>query len=78
MSRPLIPNSGFNLLGMTAEELARKLGVSPWTVYEWRKRRIIPYYQVGGKIRFDFGKVKEALLSTEIPAKTPGAGEPSL
>jgi hypothetical protein len=66
----------FSLLGLTRDQLAEKLGVSPWTIDEWRRKRIIPFYKIGqvgrgGLVRYDFERVKAALLLTEVTSRTP-------
>ena len=62
--------SQLKFLGLTTDELAKALGVSPFTIYTYREKELIPFYKVGGLVRFDLAKVKAALRRFEVPAKT--------
>lgn len=42
---------------LTAEQLAKALGVNKATVYEWVKAKTIPYYQAGRFVRFNLNEV---------------------
>ncbi|WP_041282835.1 helix-turn-helix domain-containing protein [Desulfofundulus kuznetsovii] len=37
---------------ITAEEAARIIGVSEWTVYDLARRRVIPHIRVGRRVLF--------------------------
>lgn len=37
---------------ITAEEVARIVGVSEWTIYDLARRRVIPHIRVGRRVLF--------------------------
>lgn len=43
------------------QELAKYLGVHPMTVYNYKKRKVIPYYQTGRTVYFLRSEIDEAL-----------------
>lgn len=46
---------------LTQDELARRLGVSTYTVARWRRSGSIPFTRLGGRtVRFDFDAVVRA------------------
>ena len=51
--------AGFQLV--SADELARLLGVPPVTIYSWKRRGKIPYLQLERCIRFDLAEIKDWL-----------------
>ncbi|MCL5671227.1 MAG: helix-turn-helix domain-containing protein [Acidobacteria bacterium] len=45
---------------MTVDAVARHLGVSRRTVYEWVSQRRIPFYKIGGTVlRFRPGEIEQ-------------------
>ena len=46
---------------LSEDELGEKLGITRQTVAKLRKRKKIPYLEIGGAFRYDFYKVVEAL-----------------
>lgn len=44
-------------------ELAQLLGVSRSTLYHWRKKKWIPFYQIGRNIKYN---VDEVLLVAKV------------
>ena len=53
-------------LALTEVELASALGMSVSFLRKDRiTRRIIPFYRIGDSIRYDIGRVREALIHLE-------------
>jgi len=53
-------------IALTEQELASAIGMSVSFLQKDRNtRRIIPYYRIGGAIRYDIGRVREALIKLE-------------
>lgn len=52
-------------VGVSMDELCQQIGVSNYSIRRWRKEGLIPYYQIGGVVRYDLAKVKAALKRTE-------------
>ena len=46
---------------ITPDELCKRLGLSIGTLIRYRKKRKIPWLEVGSSIRYDFEKVCQAL-----------------
>jgi excisionase family DNA binding protein len=61
--------SQLKFLGLTTDELAKALGVSPFTIYTYREKQLIPFYKVGGLVRYKLSEVKEALEKCRVPAR---------
>lgn len=51
-----IPNKPVN-----TKELCAYLGITPQTLIRWKKKRKIPYMNIGSAVRFDLSKVIAAL-----------------
>jgi len=51
---------------MTPKELAEFLGISKSSVYLLVETRKLPFYKVGGSLRFRFGDVEEYLKGVRI------------
>lgn len=43
---------------LTAEDVARFFHVAPRTVYNWTVNKKIPYYKIGGAIRFKWSDLE--------------------
>lgn len=54
-----------------ANELARRLKVTRWTVWRWAKIGRVPYYAVGRRWMFD---PTEVLAALRVPAGRDGVG----
>ena len=46
---------------LTVEQVKQVLGVSDPTLYRWRKLHLIPYYKMGGVIRYKAGEIDKFL-----------------
>jgi excisionase family DNA binding protein len=51
---------------LTKKQLADKLEISPRTLEAWVASRKIPFIKVGGIIRFNWSRVREALDAFEV------------
>jgi len=50
----------------TANELSELLGISPRTVFAWKKERGLPFVKLGPRlIRYDFDSIEDWLESQE-------------
>lgn len=53
-------------IALNEQELASALGMSVSFLQKDRcTRRLIPYYRIGDSIRYDVGRVREALMKLE-------------
>ena len=59
---------------ISAETLARRLGVQPVTVYSWARRGAIPHYKVERNVRFDEAEIQEWLAAKKKPVKMAAGG----
>ena len=48
-------------------EIADLLGVSPRTISNWVRDKVIPYFKIGKTLRFDPAKVLKVLNKYEVP-----------
>lgn len=63
---PVIEDIGF----VSTQQLAKMLGLSPWTIYGWRKRGVGPKcYRAEGKILYSLREVNQWLQEREAGAK---------
>jgi excisionase family DNA binding protein len=46
---------------LTTAQVAAKLGVSRWTIYNWARARRIPYTRVGAALLFDPAELQQWL-----------------
>ena len=46
---------------LTSKQLAKRLGVSERTIFNWRKMGLIPYIKLRSLVRFDYARVVAAL-----------------
>ncbi len=44
---------------INADQLAEAVGVTRWTVYRWVRHGLIPYYRMGGRLKFRLSEVLE-------------------
>jgi DNA-binding XRE family transcriptional regulator len=51
---------------LTENEMANKLGITPRTLANWRKKRKVPYIKVAGLIRYSWPRVRQALDAFEV------------
>jgi predicted DNA-binding transcriptional regulator AlpA len=57
---------------LTKKQLVEKLGISPRTLDGWMASRKIPVIKVGGIIRFNWSRVREALDAFEVKEASRG------
>jgi len=50
-----------------SKAIARMLGVDRETVYRYAQQELIPYYRIGGRIRFIRQEVVDALAESRKP-----------
>jgi hypothetical protein len=60
-------------LFLNKSQLAQAIPASTRTIDYWRQQGIIPYFKVGGIVRFDLAKVLAALARFEVREKTVNA-----
>ena len=59
--------------GFTAEQVAKKYGISKWTVYDWKKRAAKPKVAKTRKsVQSKTTTIDSKILSSEIRAVLPG------
>lgn len=44
------------------EDLRKRLGISRTTLYNWRRKQIIPYTRVGNKIFYPWKEIRKKLM----------------
>lgn len=56
---------------LTTEQLSKKLGISPTTLVNWRRSKVLPFIKVGLVVRYDLADVLAALRCHQISARQP-------
>lgn len=56
---------------LTTEQAAAMLGVAPGTVRGWVLRRSVPFYKIGGAIRFDPQELRDWVASSKVVPTAP-------
>jgi excisionase family DNA binding protein len=54
---------------LTAKELADYIKLKKSTIYDKVKEKTIPYYQIGGAIRFEKGEIDKWIKSKSVPCR---------
>lgn len=54
---------------LTVNELAVILKVSPWTIRSWCSQRYIPYFKLGGAVRFRASELERWLKKNISPGR---------
>ena len=55
-----------NCIGLNKAQIAKAIGMSPhWVDKDRRTKRLIPFYRIGGSIRYNLQRVEEALAKLE-------------
>lgn len=57
----LYPAASTNERPITQKELCAYLGVTAQTIIRWKKRKRIPFFNIGSAVRFNLIDVKKAL-----------------
>ncbi len=52
---------------ISVADVARLIGVTPATVYDWIRHRQIPFIKIGGVIRFDTAAMEAWIESKKSP-----------
>jgi excisionase family DNA binding protein len=56
---------------LTTEQLSKKLGISPTTLVNWRRSKVLPFIKIGLVVRYDLADVLSTLRSHQINARQP-------
>jgi transcriptional regulator with XRE-family HTH domain len=56
---------------LNATQLAKRLGVSPATVWEWKRTNRVDYTVPGKRAYFDLDRVREQLAQRTVKAREP-------
>ena len=48
-----------------SKEVCKMLQITPPTLYDWRKKGIVPAYRIANKIRFDRSEIENSLTKIE-------------
>jgi DNA-binding XRE family transcriptional regulator len=56
---------------LTTEQLSKKIGVSPTTLVNWRRNKVLPFMKIGLVVRYDLADVLAALRCHQINARQP-------
>lgn len=67
---------------LTVTELSQKARVAPVTIYRWKRKKLITYFQRGGKgghLRFPVDAIEQCALLSAIdqPVETPTPSKPA-
>ena len=54
---------------LTKKQIAEKLNVSVRVIGYWMKAKTIPYFKIGGMVRFDEAEVEAALRQYRVKAR---------
>lgn len=54
---------------LTVDELCRKLSVGKSTIYRWVQCDFVPYYKIGGLVRFDEEAVRRWLEKRHVTGR---------
>ena len=57
---------------LSRKQLADKLKINPRTLDDWRASGKIPFIRIGGILRFDWVRVREALDAFEVKEASRG------
>ncbi len=55
---------------MTTEKVAEYVGFCKATIYEYVSARSIPFYKIGGQLRFDPDQIDEWIEKQRVPELT--------
>ena len=64
MTKNIMKNELIQWAGV--RDTAKHLGVSERTIHKWKRKGLLPYTRMGGRIFFDLGKVDETLKSFQF------------
>lgn len=66
MSKPEIPTNASARVALNEREMAAALGISvSWLQHDRCGKRLIPFYRLGGLIRYNADRVRVALAAME-------------
>ncbi len=57
---------------LKSREVCALLSISPRTLWTWQEKGQIPYYRLGGSIRFKLADIEEVLRRNRAGAPVPG------
>lgn len=63
-------NQQFRLL--KGKEVCSLLSISPRTLWAWQENGTLPYYKIGGSVRFKLADIEEVLKRYRVGAVLPG------
>ncbi len=47
-------------------EIAKYLGTTPYTVYDWKRKRKIPFIKLDGSLKFDKVEIDKIMIEKQI------------
>jgi len=63
-------NQHFRLL--KGKEVCGLLSISPRTLWTWQENGTLPYYKIGGSVRFKLADIEQVLRRYRVGAALPG------
>ncbi len=54
---------------LDGQDLMQILNISPKTLQNWRKKKIILYSNLGGKLFYNLSQIKQSLIDNNQPKK---------
>lgn len=56
------------------EDVAARLGVSPWTIRTWIRKGMLSYHKIGRRVLLVEDELRQLLANTHVPARLSGNG----
>ena len=60
---------------LTVSEVAEKLHLSKWSLYQMTRRNLIPFYRIGGAIRISEAQIQEIMEQNLEPVNKKSSRE---
>ena len=57
------------------EDVAARLGVSPWTIRTWIRKGMLSYHKIGRRVLLNENELRQLLAHTHVPARPSGNGK---
>lgn len=58
------------------EDVAARLGVSPWTIRTWIRKGMLSYHKIGRRVLLNEEEIRQLLAKSYVPARPSGNGRP--